>query len=274
MTAATRRLGTLAVAALVVAGGSAAAQTMSGLPNALQGFSINREKPVQITSTTLEVRDKEKRATFIGNVLVAQGDTTMKSKTLDVYYEQQEANSSDGKSGEGKTAQTNGSEGKAAQTGGGEGKSGQAGGSQQIRRLEAKGGVVVTQKEQTATGETGVFDMRTNTVMLVGGVVITQGPQVIRGEKLTVDLTTGVSHVEGGVQGLFMPNRVPKAGEGKNGEGKNGESKNGEARGTDAKSGEARAADSRSDSRSEGGRSKDGSKPSAKSAPGQPLRLN
>ncbi len=260
MTVRTRQLGAFAISALArsalwrsalacvapvlvvlaAAAGPAQAQSMSGLPNALQGFSINREKPVQITSTTLEVRDKEKRATFIGNVLVAQGDTTMKSKTLDVYYEQQEAGSADGKPG---------------QPG--------SGGSQQIRRLEAKGGVVVSQKEQTATGDTGVFDMKSNTVMLLGSVVITQGPQVIRGERLTVDLTTGVSHVEGGVQGLFMPNRVR--------EGK------GEAKGTDTKSGETRAADGRSgDAKPDGGRGKDkdAPKPSAKSAPGQPLRLN
>jgi lipopolysaccharide export system protein LptA len=257
MTVRTRQFGALAALALsrgalgrvapvlvvlAAVAGPAQAQTTSGLPNALQGFSINREKPVQITSTTLEVRDKEKRATFIGNVLVAQGDTTMKSKTLDVYYEQQDGGSADSKAG------PPGS-----------------GGSQQIRRLEAKGGVVVSQKEQTATGETGVFDMKSNTVMLLGSVVITQGPQVIRGERLTVDLTTGVSHVEGGVQGLFMPNRV-KPPEGK-----------GEAKGTDAKSGETRAADGRSgDAKPEGGRGKDkdAPKPSAKSAPGQPLRLN
>ena len=42
------------------------------------------------------------------------------------------------------------------------------GGSQQIRRLEAKGGVIVTQKDQTATGDTGMFDMRANTVTLTG----------------------------------------------------------------------------------------------------------
>ena len=35
---------------------------------------------------------------------------------------------------------------------------------QQIRRAEAKGGVVVTQKDQTATGDIGIFDARANTV--------------------------------------------------------------------------------------------------------------
>jgi lipopolysaccharide export system protein LptA len=238
----TVRLSYVAALMFALAAPSAGAQTMSGLPNALQGFSINREKPVQITSTTLEVRDKEKRATFIGNVLVAQGDTTMKSKTLDVYYEQQEP-------GDTKAAQPAAN----AQSG--------SGGSQQIKRLEAKGGVVVSQKDQTATGETGVFDMKTNTVMLIGGVVITQGPQVIRGERLTVDLTTGVSHVEGGVQGLFLPNRAKDA--------------RAEAKGTDSKSSETRAADNRpGEPKPDSGRGKDAPKPSAKSAPGQPLRLN
>ena len=85
------------------------------------------------------------------------------------------------------------------------------GGQQQIRRLEARGGVVVTQKDQTATGEAGIFDMKTNTVTLTGNVVMTQGQNVLRGERLVVDLTTGVSRVESGkggqgrVQGLFLP---------------------------------------------------------------------
>ncbi len=80
------------------------------------------------------------------------------------------------------------------------------GGSSAIRRLEAKGGVTVTQKEQTVTGETGVFDMKSNTVTMSGNVVLTKGDNVLRGDRLVVDLTTGVSKVEsnsGRVQGLF-----------------------------------------------------------------------
>jgi lipopolysaccharide export system protein LptA len=217
----------LAVAALAA---SASAQPMGGPPNALQGFSINRDKPVQITSNTLEVRDKEKRATFIGNVLVAQGDTTMKSNTLDVFYDQDAANA--------RVAQPRPS------------------GQQQIRRLEAKGGVVVTQRDQTATGETGIFDMSSNTVTLIGNVVITQGPQVIRGERLTVDLTTSESRVEGGskgVQALFNTHRPPKPGD----------------KPADGKA--ADAADIR-DVRTEPRNGKDAAKP--KPASGQPMKLN
>jgi len=222
----------IAVAAIAAA---ASAQPMSAPPNALQGFSVNRDKPVQITSKTLEVRDKEKRATFIGNVIVVQGDVTMKSKTLDVFYDQD----ADAVSNAAPSAMP---------------------GQQQIRRLEAKGGVVVTQKDQTATGETGVFDMPANTVTLIGSVVITQGQQVIRGERLTVNLTTSESRVDGGskgVQGLFFPNqnRSPKA-----------DDKRSDSRATDSM-----AADIR-EPRPEQKNGKDAAKP--KSAPGQPMKLS
>src|SRR3569833_1898795 len=85
------------------------------------------------------------------------------------------------------------------------------GGNQKIKKLEARGGVIVTQKEQTATGDLGLFDMPSNTVTLTGNVVMTQGKNVLRGDKLVVDLTSGVSRVEsaknghGRVQGLFLP---------------------------------------------------------------------
>ena len=170
----------LAMAASAPVQSAAPAQT--GVPNALQGFSQNRDQPVKIDSASLEVRDKDKVATFSGHVHLTQGDTTMKCKTLVVYYEDNARSATL----------------KAAQPG--------PGGQQQIRRLEAKGGVVVIQKDQTATGDSAVFDMKTNTVTLIGNVVVTQGQNVLRGERLIVDLTSGVSRVEGGrVQGLFLP---------------------------------------------------------------------
>ena len=52
------------------------------VPNALQGFSQNKDQPVKIEAASLEVRDKEKIATFSGNVIVTQGDTIMRCKSL------------------------------------------------------------------------------------------------------------------------------------------------------------------------------------------------
>jgi len=163
-----------------------------GPPNALQGFSQNRDQPVKIEAASLEVRDKDKIATFSGDVKVQQGDTGLRCKSLVVFYEQ------DGKDG---AAPANTMP--AADAG--------PGGEQRIKRLEAKGSVVVTQKEQTATGELGVFDMKTNTVTLSGNVIMTQGKNILRGDKLIVDLTSGVSKVEssknanGRVQMLLQP---------------------------------------------------------------------
>ena len=173
------------VIGLVSSGLVARAQTQTasqGPPNALQGFSQNRDQPVHIEAATLEVRDKQKQATFSGDVRVKQGDTGLRCKSLVVFYEQ---------SGE----STNASKTLQAANPG-------PGGEQRIKRLEARGGVVVTQKDQTATGELGIFDMKTNTVTLTGNpVVMTQGQNVLRGGKLVVDLTSGVSRVEAGKSG-------------------------------------------------------------------------
>jgi lipopolysaccharide export system protein LptA len=188
----------LLIAAFVLAapGAGLQAQPSKAPPNALQGFSQNRDQPVHIEAATLEVRDKDKVATFSGNVRVKQGDTAMRCSSLLVFYVQENGKGQGKADGKGKTM--------TAATPG-------LGGQQKIKRLEARGGVVVTQKGETASGDTGIFDMTTNTVTLTGNVVMTQGHNVLRGQKLVVDLTSGVSRVESGkhghgrVQGLFLP---------------------------------------------------------------------
>lgn len=185
-----------ALAVGLLAAGAAMAQQQpqsKGPPNALQGFSQNRDQPVHIEAATLEVRDKDKVATFSGDVRVKQGDTGLRCKSLVVFYEQ-DAPAAKGADNKTMTAATPGPNGE-----------------QRIKRLEARGAVVVTQKEQTATGELGIFDMKTNTITLTGNVIMTQGQNVLRGDKLMVDMATGVSRVESGkngsgrVQGLFLP---------------------------------------------------------------------
>ena len=195
-----RRAGRAIAAALLLAfaAGEARAQgAVQGVPNAMQGFSQNRDQPIQIEAARLEMRDKKKEATFSGNVKVVQGDTTMTSKTLVVFYES---------SGEGTTsppANAKGAKSAAPMQSATPG----PGGASSIKRLEARGNVVVTQKDQVVTGETAVFDTKTNLITMLGGVVLTQCKNVLRGDRLFVDMTTGVSRVEsdtGRVQGLFV----------------------------------------------------------------------
>ena len=190
--------------AFAMAPGDAASQsTVSGVPNAMQGFSQNRDQPIQIESASLEMRDKKKEATFTGNVKVVQGDTTMTSKVLVVYYESKDQNAPPPASGNAKAA----AKSAPAQTAPMQSATPGPGGTSSIKRLEAKGNVIVTQKDQVVTGETAVFDTKTNLITMLGGVVLTQGKNVLRGDRLLVDMTTGVSRVEsdsGRVQGLFV----------------------------------------------------------------------
>jgi lipopolysaccharide export system protein LptA len=180
----------------VIAGDAAAQSAVMGVPNAMQGFSQNRDEPIRIEAGSLEMRDKKKEATFSDNVKVMQGDTTMTSKSLVVFYDSAPA-----------PAAAPAANSKAAKSAPIRSATPGPGGSSSIRRLEARGSVVVTQKEQVVTGETAVFDTKTNLVTMLGGVVLTQGKNVLRGDRLMVDMTTGVSRVEsdsGRVQGLFQ----------------------------------------------------------------------
>jgi lipopolysaccharide export system protein LptA len=210
-------IGGLAVLLALVAAREAGAQSsVQGVPNAMQGFSQNRDQPIQIEAATLEMRDKKKEATFSGNVKVIQGDTTMTSKTLVVYYE-----SSSNAAG----APANGAPAPAPAPAPASAKAAPPakgapipaatpgpGGASSIKKLVAQGNVVVTQKDQVVTGESAVFDTKTNLVTMLGGVVLTQGKNVLRGDRLLVDMTTGVSRVEsdsGRVQGLFQSSGQP-----------------------------------------------------------------
>jgi lipopolysaccharide export system protein LptA len=166
-----------------------APQQAGAPPNALQGFSQNRDQPVTIKASSLDVHDRSRVATFSGNVQVVQGDTTMRCKTLVVYY--------DGDTTGGPTVQSNAPGGP---------------GSQQIRRMEAKGNVLVIQKDQTASGDRAVYDTQQKTVTLYapagGAVAVTQGPNIMKGASLVVHLDTGMSHLQGAggqVEGLIMP---------------------------------------------------------------------
>jgi lipopolysaccharide export system protein LptA len=186
---ATRHWRELAAAMAIVVmsalcGVDATAQRDPGPPNALQGFSQNRDEPVKIRAASLELREKDKMATFTGDVYVLQGDTEMRCKVLVVSYETETVT---------RTANAAPSE---------------PGGDRQVRLIEAKGDVVVVQKDQNATGDAATFNMRENTVTLAGNVVVTRGSNVLRGQRLVVDLTSGVSKMDGGrIDGIFQSGR-------------------------------------------------------------------
>jgi lipopolysaccharide export system protein LptA len=169
------------------------------MPSAFQGFTRNRKDPVNIEANFLEVRDKDKVAVFKGNVVVVQGDTTMRCKELEVHYE----GSALGSDPRQKVPAT-----KTQQ---------KAESAQKIKRLIAIGGVIVIAKDQKAVGDKATFEMATNIVILDGNVVVTQGQNVMNGDKLTVNLTSGTSKLDGvkqqgtpRVKGVFVPSSMDK----------------------------------------------------------------
>src|ERR1700691_670623 len=150
-----------------------------GAPNPL-GMAENKDQPVQIEAATLEVRDKNKAATFSGNVQVVQGDTTMKCQSLVVFYGQEVGLGADG-TPVATTAKST---------------PGMPQGAQNIRRIEARGGVTVISKDQTASGDLGVYDLKTKTITLLHNVTVAQGKNVLHGERVVVDTVSGNAHFD------------------------------------------------------------------------------
>ena len=203
----TRPLYLSVVTLALLAPGLAAAQAprpAAGPPvqSLLQGGQ-DKDQPVQIEAASLEVRDKSKMATFSGDVQVVQGDTTMKCQKLVVFYGQ-EVGIAQKDAG---TAQNPppdvkpGTKPAAAPAG--------PKGAQNIRRIEARGGVTVITKDQNASGDLGVYDLIAKTITLTGNVVVSQGQNVIHGERVVVDTVSGNARVESNNQGGgTTPSRV------------------------------------------------------------------
>ena len=153
-----------ALVMLILGSGGALAQTEA--ESRITGLRLNGNEPIEIESDKLEVREAENLAVFTGNVSVTQGPTILKSGTMTVYYAK-----------DGGSAAT---------------------GSSNIERLEVDGKVYVKSDRQVATGDRGVFDMKTEVLVLSGNeVVLSEGNNVLRGCKLTVQMKTGRAQVDG-----------------------------------------------------------------------------
>jgi len=183
-----RGLGVLLALALVTSGWTVAAYAQ-GIGSSFESYQGNTDAPIDIEADVLEVDDKQKQAIFKGNVVARQAGFSLKAKELAVYY-----------SGE--------PSGDIASAGASEG-----GASGRIKRIEAKGKVIVTTKdEQSATSEWANFNVEEQVVTIGGNVVLSQGENVLRGDRLVIDLQSGKSRFEVAgeagkqrIRGLFQP---------------------------------------------------------------------
>jgi lipopolysaccharide export system protein LptA len=206
----TRRLSLWTVTLTLLAPGLVAAQAprpaAAPVRSLLQG-GPDKDQPVQIEAASLEVRDKNKMATFSGDVQVVQGDTTMKCQKLVVFYGQEVGIAQAGAQAGAQPPDAKPPDAKPAPAAA----AAAAGpkGAQNIRRIEARGGVTVITKDQNASGDLGVYDLINKTITLTGNVVVSQGQNVIHGERVVVDTVTGNARVESNNQGGgTTPSRV------------------------------------------------------------------
>jgi lipopolysaccharide export system protein LptA len=147
----------------------------SNTTSQLSGLKLSRDKPIQIESDKLEVRQADSVAVFTGNVSVVQGPTVLKSGKMTVYYVKDA-----GAAGKGTEAAG------AAMTG-----------SADIDRLEVDNKVYIKSDDQVATGDRGSFDMKTEVLVLSGSkVVLSQGDNVLVGCRLTVQMKSGLAQVD------------------------------------------------------------------------------
>ncbi len=140
--------------------------------------------PITVDAEKLEYFDRDQKLVYTGNVFVQQGDSNMRASIMTVFLTKDE-----GMAAAQQAVQTDSSG--------------------RIRRIEAKGPVTVTQRDQVGTGDNGVFDKIDNKVYLFGNVVLSQGTNVTKGDgdsKLVYDLDTGYAQVIGGrVNSIFTP---------------------------------------------------------------------
>jgi lipopolysaccharide export system protein LptA len=179
-----------------------------------EGFSSDSDKPVNITAEQLEMHNEDQMAIFTGNVVATQGDSVLNSDELTVYYEAQDgdkaADASPAPAAAATPAAAGGDTAPAAQLPADAGDAADSSGApapaaNKVKRLLAKGHVVVTSKDQKATGDDGDLDMQTNIATLTGQeVILSQGCNVLKGRKLVVDTKTGLSTVTGGTTGHFV----------------------------------------------------------------------
>jgi lipopolysaccharide export system protein LptA len=155
-------LSALLLAASFSISGPALAQ---GTSSQMEGLKLSNDKPIQIESDQLEIKEQEKTAVFTGNVSVIQGTTSLKSGHMVVHYK----------------------------TGG----QSMAAGNTDIERIELSKGVLLNSGTQQATGDSGSFEMASQVFILQGKqVVLSDKNNVFVGCKLTVHANTGEAHLE------------------------------------------------------------------------------
>ena len=149
-----KRFIVIAALALLSAGTAGAQQGVS----ALKGH--DSRAPIDLSADRAEAQDRADRAIFSGNVVVRQGELTLRTARLTVAYASQDGID--------------------------------------INRIDASGGVTVVSPSETAKGDFAVYDLDQGLITMVGNVRLERGGSFLSGARLTIDLDSGRAVMDGG----------------------------------------------------------------------------
>jgi len=122
---------------------------------------LTSKEPIEIVANRMDAYNEKKMVIFSGNAVATQGDRQIKSDRLILYYKKQAGSKE-------KT-------GVKAMEGTGD-----------LEKIEAKGHVVVTQKEKIATGEEAVYYQDSGQIIMTGNATLRDGKNTIKGDKVIV----------------------------------------------------------------------------------------
>ncbi len=163
------------------------------------------KEPVSINAGKLDYYDKEQKLIYTGDVVVVQGDSTMKASVLTIFLEK-----SAPAPGHGEAQPAAPAAPAAAGVGPGQGSS--------VRHMDATGPVTLISKDQVGTGDSATYDKGEDKVYLNGNVTLSQGTNVTQGDRLIYDMATGQAQVFSGqtnggrVMSVFTPGSGPPGG--------------------------------------------------------------
>jgi len=145
----------------------------------------NSKQPISIQSESLDYFDKDQKLIYTGNVVAIQGESKLKCSVLTIFLPPKTA-------GQGGAAPASTS---------------------QVQHMDAVGPVTLVSKDQVGTGDHGVYDKVSDTVVLSGNVTLSQGPNVTKGDKLVYNLKSGQAKVTGAhVISMFQPSEAAEPG--------------------------------------------------------------
>jgi lipopolysaccharide export system protein LptA len=158
-----------AIIAVLLVCGFANTATAQGTQVPFGGMQHDAALPVEVIADSLEVDQQTGNATFVGNVVIGQGDMRLSAGKVVIEYK-----NADG------------------QTGG------------KINRMHASGGVVLVNGPEAAEASEAVYTIDSAQIVMSGNVVLTQGNNAVSAGKMVVDLNTGRAQMSGRVKTLLQ----------------------------------------------------------------------